>query len=323
MSGAGAMANTVLGPGMPVDASAFITSWDGVFPFIQGVDVIARFTGMDQLAWWTESHPKHFALVYLILIVVTTIAAYAVKFLLNLVWPSFGRITPKHKQMYVVMNIFKATILMTHCLSPTWWVMSWENYRCNLNPFLNVVGMETQPDCDWTKMPHQQYTILLVGGLYVTSDVVALIVVDKLPFGTKLHHYMTGLFCACVTFIPSAMEYGVAQKLFHYGFWSTLAFPVNYFLAFRIVEQARPAWMMALSLLSLITYIVVCVGNWGIHAAWLVDVLLHEEMGAKIGATLYCISLATLINDDLILMKWLYNFYFNPKPPRVDTKKNN
>merc|ERR1711935_795627 len=101
-----------------------------------------------------------------------------------------------------------------------------------------------------------------MAGLYVTSDVVALAVVPKLPSGTKIHHYATWLFIALISFIPTAMEYEVTRKIFHYGFWSTLAFPVNYFLAFRVVETGCPFWMRALSLVSLITYVLVCFGNW-------------------------------------------------------------
>lgn len=99
--------------------------------------------------------------------------------------------------------------------------------------------------------------------------------VPKLPVGTKIHHWSAVAFMLAVWRVSLA-EYEVGQKLMMYGFWSTLAFPVNAFLALRVpMDKAKPAWIWALSLVSLVAYILVCFFNWGLHVVWIFNKLLH------------------------------------------------
>mmetsp|Transcript_2567 Transcript_2567/g.4662 ORF Transcript_2567/g.4662 Transcript_2567/m.4662 type:complete len:121 (+) Transcript_2567:2-364(+) len=100
-----------------------------------------------------------------------------------------------------------------------------------------------------------------------------------------------------------------------YGFWSTLAFPVNAFLALRVMYDDA-AWLALLAKVSFVVYAGCCFANWGLHLLWLIECLIQQSLSPLewTWTLLYLAAIAALVNDDLKLMHWLRTF--DPKNPR-------
>jgi len=80
-----------------------------------------------------DDHPReaaYFATCSLAMVV----ALYASRSVLNAVWPDFAKITPRHKQMYVLMNLMKSLLLGAQATSFSWLWYSSKEYGCTLNP---------------------------------------------------------------------------------------------------------------------------------------------------------------------------------------------
>ena len=76
-----------------------------------------------------------------------------------------------------------------------------------LAPPLHPCMVPTQGDCNFAAVPQQGQWTKLVSAVYVSTDVVALIMVNKLPTTTVVHHWVSALLvvcvCLCVCFGPS------------------------------------------------------------------------------------------------------------------------
>jgi hypothetical protein len=244
-----------------------------------------------------DDHPReaaYFATCSLAMVV----ALYASRSVLIAVWPDFAKITPRHKQMYVLMNLMKSLLLGAQATSFSWLWYSSKEYGCTLNP----LGFNLS--CNWSVDAGHHAYLKQISLLYAAVDIVALAVVHKLPLTTKIHHWAVTAWLLWVMTIDFG-ESPIAQKLMFYGFWSTLAFPVNGFLGLRVTSPGS-WWMRPLSRGCFVLYAGCCFCNWSLHLAWGADnaargVLRWQEV-------LYLVSLSLLVRDDLILMKWLKNF---------------
>jgi len=181
-------------------------------------------------------------------------------------WPAFRAVRPAHKQWYVVANLSKAALLGAQCCSAAWWYHSYLGSACTFNPLLRLAGRTAGAPCAYDVHPLQERWTKTVCVTYVLTDTLALFMVPKLPTSTVLHHVVTtGLLLPMLVF-PLA-SYPVSDMILVYGFWSTLSFPVNAFLALRVV-QPRAAYLLPLARASAGVYAVCCVCNWLLHAAW-------------------------------------------------------
>eukprot|EP00911_Craspedida_sp_UC1_P000990 UC1_evm3s740 len=252
------------------------------------------------------------------------------------VWPAYSRIQPPHKRMYVVANLSKSFILALQASSVTWWFYSFCHYRCTPDPILRVMGgsqdfvqQYSLGACNFSSTAEasgprsQEFWTKVVTATYVSTDFVALLVVPALPLTTKIHHWAAVAFMLAVWQVQLS-EYEVGQKLMMYGFWSTLAWPVNTFLALRVpyrnaTGKHGPALAM-LAIFSLVVYVIVCAFNWGLHLVWLLDYLINRAsvLGAA-SALVYVSSLSLFVTDDLKLMKWLYAYARSGNVPVVAT----
>jgi hypothetical protein len=207
------------------------------------------------------------------------------------------------KRMYVVANIVKSLILALQSLSPSWWWGAWSAHACTLNLF----GFDYT--CSW---PHAAYAKQICG-LYVASDAVALLIVPKLPTTTVVHHVCSVLILIWFAYTDLAAS-PIIQKMSLYGCWASVAWPVNLFLALRVVVP-HATWMGLWAQFSFVVYFLTCFFNWGQHLLWLTDnafrgVLRWQEVA-------YVLSLSIVINDDLILMGWCASRTHRPLPARL------
>jgi hypothetical protein len=195
----------------------------------------------------------------------------------------FAGISPSHKKWYVVANMSKCVLLAIQCLSVKYWIGFYRGFA--LDEFRNIEYKRTSV-------------------FYVITDFVALLMVPKLPFSTILHHVTTVTLSFVVWSVDLHVKgwtglLGVSKMLLMYGGFSTVPFTVNGYLALRVVYPKSFITSICCKV-ALVTYLLCCACNWSIHAVWLVTT---HDISVFSGIYLLCVSF--LINDDIILIKWL------------------
>lgn len=131
---------------------------------------------------------------------------------LDAVWPAFRAIEPGHKKMYVVANLCKSLVLGLQAASASWWYYSYLHYRCTPDVLTGPLGIPSLGPCEFASVPMQEYWTKIVTATYVSTDFVALLMVTKLPLGTKIHHW-TAFAIMLAVWRVSLNEYEVGQKL--------------------------------------------------------------------------------------------------------------
>ena len=140
--------------------------------------------------------------------------------------------------------------------------------------------------------------------MYVLTDTLGLILVRGLPINTKLHHLATnvlGIYVLSATYGSVCAAY---LPVLYAGF-STWAFIVNFYLAFR-AHTSRPRIRMALSAIAFINYALISVLNWFVQIVYVIVVFRNiQTVYECIFPFLYSWCLVIIIKDDIILMDWL------------------
>eukprot|EP00045_Choanoeca_perplexa_P003758 m.33247 g.33247 ORF g.33247 m.33247 type:complete len:329 (+) comp12214_c1_seq1:148-1134(+) len=234
-------------------------------------------------------------------------------------WPTFAAVRPEHKQWYIIANFSKALLLGGQCCSFAWWYYSYLHNACAFNPLLRVVKLGEFQPCTYDAYPLQEMWTKTVCATYVITDALALLMVPKLPTSTIIHHVSTTIFLALVLTVRLT-DYPVGQKLVMYGFWSTISFPVNAFLALRVLYPTARRLKHFAQFCALV-YAVCCFFNWLLHIVWAVDGLLISQDWTWFNGLLniaYLGLACSLVNDDIVLLKWLVTF--EPKPAIVPTE---
>ena len=214
--------------------------------------------------------------------------------------PRFRSINPPHKKIYVVANITKAILLAMLALSPRYWSGTSRFYHDQFQ------GIEVKR----------------CGIIYISTDFVSLFLVSKLPKSTLIHHITTSILAVLVISINLKMPgwnglLGVAKMGILYGLFSSAAFPVNAYLAFRVVYP-RAKWIPTLIYISLCTYILCCTLNWSLHLVWLYRVVCQREF--SIFPLLYLIAVYFMVKDDIVLIKWLIKGITHVNDPVIKNK---
>ena len=226
----------------------------------------------------------------LVSLVVMSIIVTIMILLAREVWtsvdPAFKSISPPHKKLYVVANLAKAVLLGILALSPRYWAGSFRFYSDEFQ------GVE----------------IKRCGIIYIVTDFVALFLVPKLPRSTLMHHITTSFMAVVVTSMELRTPgwngfLGVAKMAILYGLFSSAAFPVNIYLALRVVYP-KARWMPVLVHISLWMYILCCILNWGIHIVWVYRLVSQWEF--SVVPLLYLVAVYFMVNDDIVLLSWLF-----------------
>ena len=225
------------------------------------------------------------ALFYMVIYV--TLGMIIVKYLWEKIDPQFASISPSHKKWYVVANLSKAFFLACMTFSTRYWIGT---YAALIEDRFSGIEMKR------------------TGILYIATDVVALYMVPKLPRSTILHHVCTATLIMIVSTLDLTHKgwsgvLGTSKMALLYGIFSSVAFCVNAYLALR-VAYPKAKWLPALVHLSLWPYILLCAINWSIHAVWLVSLIVTWDV--SIASVLYLFAIANMINDDIVLIRWLW-----------------
>ena len=222
---------------------------------------------------------------------ITTIAYFILEKILNKFVKSFRDIEPSHKKMYVVKNFIKSFFLAGLCTNLG-------NFIDLLNGTLNLMFVK-------------QCAIY-----YIINDVIGLLLVNKLPTTTKIHHITTSM-CGLALFMKESNNLDVLTLIVLYAVFSSMSFCVNFYLGFRVYSTNKQI-KSKLSNASFWVYLISCIVNW-ILQAWLAQLVIPN---VPIYHTLIYVAFLYLVGkDDIILMKWLYDDH-NKFKQITETKSN-
>lgn len=139
---------------------------------------------------------------------------------------------------------------------------------------------------DWTS-PYIKH----VASMYVANDFVALITCRTLSWSTKIHHTVSCIFLMYASIIDFSQSLE-AQMLFYYTFFSACTFFVNLYLGLRLCYKDLPT----LRLVCKYGYLYSLVINWA----------LQLFLGWGKVQYWYMALLLFIINDDIVLLRWLW-----------------
>lgn len=167
------------------------------------------------------------------------------------------------------------------------------------------------------ELPFNNLEIYHYSSLYVCNDLIALIVVPKLPFTTKIHHCIT----TCLLFYSLSIDYNsnnIGKLILIYTFFSCYSFIVNFYLGLRyfytiITKQKRinnheivvNNFIDTIRISAYYNYLLCCAINWSIHIIIFIYRLYNNIFDRY--HILYIIIFRFVVKDDLILLNWLYN----------------
>ena len=143
--------------------------------------------------------------------------------------------------------------------------------------------------------------------IYVANDIVALLIVPKLPISTKRHHMTTTLLLFVNYFINYEDLELVSAKigilLIGYTAFSAFAFLVNFFLGLRFITN-NTELLNKVRIVALYNYKVCLLLNWITQACFIINTVVNDT-SLVLPYMLYLLLLLPIINDDLVLVSWL------------------
>ena len=143
---------------------------------------------------------------------------------------------------------------------------------------------------------------------FITSDVVSLFMVPKLPSRAKIHHVCA----AIIVLIGSMMDVtldgwagvtGNSKMILVYGFFCSMGFPLTAYLALRVVYP-KARWLTMLHYLSMWSYILVCAVNWTTLVIWIFVIVTRWEI--TVYNLLYIFGIGTVVQTNVATIKWLW-----------------
>ena len=185
---------------------------------------------------------------------------------------------PLQRRKYIVKNIIKSFFLLFLCTAL-------------FKPLI------------WPAIKYNQWNnkyIHLAGALYTSNDIMGLIMVDNLPYSTKMHHTITTILCLTSFGIDFQTSH-LGKMLFVYTLSSSHAYLVNFYLGARLLTEKAKLELIRITSRNI--YFLCCLFNWGWHLLW-----IFNNFGIiNIGHLMYFMVLFWIIKDDLILLSWLNN----------------
>ena len=138
--------------------------------------------------------------------------------------------------------------------------------------------------------------------IYVSSDIVALLLVPNLPKTTVIHHRLTTLLLFINYFIDYTKPTHIGLLLIVYTVFSTLSFLVNFFLAIRFLYKKER--LIKIKWFIYYNYLICCLINWSIHIYY-ISINSYKDYTTIPYFTMYILFFVPIVRDDLILMNWL------------------
>ena len=166
---------------------------------------------------------------------ITTVGYFVLEQILNNYVKSFREIIPTHKKMYVIKNFIKSFFLAGLCTH-------FGKFFDLINGNLNLMFIK-------------QCAIY-----YIMNDVIGLLLVQKLPTTTKIHHITTSL-CGLAIIMKESNKLDILTLIVLYAVFSSMSFCVNFYLGFRVYSTNIQV-KRYLSNISFWVYLLSCIINW-------------------------------------------------------------
>lgn len=214
------------------------------------------------------------------------VLGHYIVFYVVLVFNSHFQTIKISRQLYIVKNIVKS------------WILLYVAIYASIDLYYYFITNEINMNL-----------IYHYASIYVSNDILALILVPKLPYTTRIHHMITSLFLLYTLNIDYNDINNVGQLLFIYTLFSSYTFLVNFYLGIRFLKHDKNNYLNEIIEYSRIyaynIYRYSCFINWIIH-------ILLLSYRAYIGVfnlhyLIYSCLLFFIVKDDLILMNWLKN----------------
>ena len=217
-------------------------------------------------------------------------SSYAVLYFILIFNKSFASFEYS-KRMYIVKNFIKSAALCYMAIS---------SFNDLIPQFYNVCDNEL---------------IRRHASIYVSNDIVALLVVRRLPLTTKIHHTITTILLFYSFNVDFNDETHFGKLLIIYTMMSSYTSIVNFYLAarfFRTKEDStrkysciKNTYIDNIRKIAYYNYKYICALNWTLH----INILMFKLFNNKIYFSyyFYFFFLYFIISDDLILMSWLRN----------------
>lgn len=191
-----------------------------------------------------------------------------------------------NKKLYIVKNIVKSVILgyLT--------IRILKNFFYNEYTYYDYGKNDVYLDNHWVKV---------LASSYVANDLLALLIVPKLPKTTKIHHITSNIILLYIYFIDFNNPDDIGKGIFLYTSMSMASFLVNFVLAVRNFDNFP--YLDYLRVAAYYSYLSCISINWGGHLLMYGYKVYTSTM--TLTHFIYLCVLAPLINDDLILLSWL------------------
>jgi len=196
--------------------------------------------------------------------------------------------------MYVVNNVMKSIVLGIDVLSMSWWTYQYNVYW--LGKFSSMT-------------PIHVLLMKKVAAIYASTDLASLIVVDKLPMSTKVHHYASTILGLLIFSSRFDNNVTTVHMILLYGFFATLAYSTNWFLGMRVMYRSNLG-MRCAAAVAFVVYAGSCAGNWSYHAVWFAYCIYQKNV--SLFMLIYIAMMILLINDDVKLILWLFRYASSP-----------
>ena len=189
------------------------------------------------------------------------------------------------KKLYIIKNIVKSIILF----------------------YLSITTIQIIPsiihNCNYNNDLIKKYA-----SLYVGNDIIALLFVPNLPLTTKLHHSVTTILLFYSLNIDYNNSLNIGRLLLIYSIMSCYSFLVNLYLGLRFFinkNNILDKIINTIRIMSYYIYIICCGINWSIQL-YLIGKTIFNQL-FNYSYLIYCLLLTIVINDDIVLIKWLKN----------------
>jgi hypothetical protein len=148
------------------------------------------------------------------------------------------------------------------------------------------------------------------GAIYVGNDLGGLIMVKNLPKSTKFHHIVSVILYSIVSYFD-VEEYDIVKMIAVYTVFSFIPYSVNCFLAMRFFitkEDTKLNYYIDMNrIIAKYTYLFTCMCNWAIHLHFLYEKIINYQL--TLYHIMYFTFLIPIVNDDIVLLKWLNKKY--------------
>jgi hypothetical protein len=131
----------------------------------------------------------------------------------------------------------------------------------------------------------------------------SIILVPKLSNNTLYHHLVVNVLYF-YTLLNGMDEYTFSKLIVIYALFSVLAFPVNFYLACRVLWKDNIN-LEYLSSFCFVNYIVCCIPNWSFQFYNLYFNEIYLTNYSFLSRLLFSLVIMIVIYDDIVLMKYL------------------